>query len=61
MNSDLKVGDVVYLNSKPEVKLTVSKVVDTTRIELTYYDEDLKRWETSLSSNPMSLVNSLLL
>lgn len=45
MNTEFKIGDIVYLNSKPEVKLTVSKIVDTNRIELTYYDEEIKEFK----------------
>ncbi|MDL2303082.1 hypothetical protein LJC28_01675 [Dysgonomonas sp. OttesenSCG-928-D17] len=45
MNTELRVGDIVYLNSKPEVKLTVSKIVDNIRVELTYYDEITKEFK----------------
>ena len=50
MNTDFKVGDIVYPNSKPDIKLTVSKVVDSSRIELTYYDETIKEFKKLTST-----------
>lgn len=58
MEQKFEIGDVVVLNSEPDLKLTVNKIVDIDRVEIIYLDKSTNRFiDREFHVNMLTLIH----